>query len=199
MPVFEDPSASFLRWRPFPAASTDIYAGSPSSFITATKNIHPRRLGRSSSSPWMVASVSCIHFGKACRNGRAKLLPSHIGDYVLHMPVVYVYIYRTFLSVTICKLNLRVAIHFTESIMEFHVCANSVYQTLPPIFQAPGNEASITFASLNRLLPMRVARCVNLVNVINSYLPTFHYNYCIGCIYSLEGSKLQLDTWKAVQ
>ena len=55
------------------------YTGSHSFFVTATRNIPPRRLGRSSSSPWMVNSpLACLDLLRKGRNGTAKLSPLHV-------------------------------------------------------------------------------------------------------------------------
>ena len=65
--------------------------------------------------------------------------------------------------------------------------------------------ACIAFSSLNRLFPMRVAWCVNFVNIqqlqlycwLIAVLPTLYYTVVtVLFVYSvIEGFKLQLNTW----
>ena len=67
------------------------YTGSPSFFVTATRSIHPRRLGRSFSSPWKVNSpLACL---ASFRMAETAQLSCHYRmspcNCVLHVPVVY--------------------------------------------------------------------------------------------------------------
>ena len=108
------------------------YAGSPLSFATATKNIF-----QLTSNSEQSTSVSCIHFGKietAQQNCCHRVSPT-----MFYIPVVYsLIIYPSY------YLQPHLMCHNRKYYKIPLACVISVYQALPPVFQAPGKEASST-------------------------------------------------------
>ena len=86
---------------------TLAYAGSPLSFVTATRNIRPRWLGRSSSSPWIVNNpLACL----ASTSERQKR-HSKVFAITRHW---LCYTHQVFLRVTIYRLHLCVAMSWPK-------------------------------------------------------------------------------------
>ena len=103
------------------------YAGSPLSFVTATKNIFQLTLNSEQST-----SVSCIHFEKvetAQQNCRHRISPT-----MFYIPVVY-------------SLQAHLTCHnrfYGKYYVIPRACVISVYQALPPVFGAPGKEVVLS-------------------------------------------------------
>ena len=108
------------------------YAGSPLSFVTATRNIFKLTLNSEQST-----SVSCIHFGKvetAQQSCCHRVSPTMFYIPVVYSPIIY----------PSCYLQPHLMCHNRKYYGIPRACVISVYQALPPVFQAPGKEASST-------------------------------------------------------
>ena len=106
---------------------------------------HPRRLGGSSSSPWIVNNPLAYLASISERQKRhSKVVRCQLCS--THVPVVYLP------NISLCYcLQAQLTCHnkfYRKNDGILHTRANNVYQALPLIFRAPGNEAIVLTLSL---------------------------------------------------
>ena len=107
------------------------YAGSPLSFVTATKNI--------SSSPRIVNNpLVCLASTSERQKRHSKVVAIAMSPTMFYIPVVYSpMIYPSYYL----QAHLMCHNRFYGKYYEIpHACVISVYQALPPVFRAPGKE-----------------------------------------------------------